>query len=195
VTNISPGFASDSAKHRPEGTRDDFTGTGSHASGKQPSNTPSWATQKGIVNSKELSISSELNKLLKLKHIHLGKHLSKKVAHLLKSRPRLLASFNKELKDASYHSSKVRDAQLHGFPKSVHGTTMNSNKQGPEMDDQVINSFADLTNAGTVAHKPSGSDNPEANLAHERHEPHHKVPDQDINVHSPSDIEFDLNEP
>ena len=88
VANISPGFPSDSVKHRPEGTKDDFTGTGSFASGKQPSNTAPRGTQKGIV--------------------HLGKHVSKKVARLLKSRPHLLASFNKELKDTSDHSSKVR---------------------------------------------------------------------------------------
>ena len=88
VANISPGFPLDSVKHRPEGTKDDFTGTGSFASGKQLSNTAPQGTQKGIV--------------------HLGKHVSKKVARLLKSRPHLLASFKKELKDTSDHSSKVR---------------------------------------------------------------------------------------
>ena len=95
MANISPGFALDSVKHRPEGTKDDFTGTGSFASGKQLSNTAPRGTQKGIV--------------------HLGKHVSKKVARLLKSRRHLLASFNKELKDTSDHSFKVRDSQLHGL--------------------------------------------------------------------------------
>ena len=99
-----------------------------------------WGTQKKNVDSKELVISSELNKLLKLKHINLGKHLSKKVAHLLKSRPSLLASFHKELKNASHHSSKVRDAHLRGLLKSMHGITMNANEQGPEIDDLVSNS-------------------------------------------------------
>ena len=162
-------------------TKNRFTETGLHAGGKHASDSPSWDTQKRIDDSKELFISSELKKLLKLKHINLGKHFPKKVAHLLKSRPSLLASFNKELKDASHHSPKVRDSQLHALLKSIHGTTMNSNEQGPEMDDQVINSLAELTNAGTVARKPE-SDDPEANLAHEKHEPHHKVPEHDIHV-------------
>lgn len=51
---------------------------------KQPSNTPSWDTQKGIADDKELFISGELNKRLELKYINLEKRLSKKVAHLLK---------------------------------------------------------------------------------------------------------------
>ena len=198
VENIFPGFAADSVKHRPEGTKEDFTGTGSHASGKQPPNTQSWGTQKGIDDSREYFISSELNKVLKLKHIHLGKHFSKKVAHLLKSRPSLLAPFNKELKDASYHSSKLRDSHLHGLPKSINGTTMNSNEQGSEMDDQVFNSSLELTNPGTVSRKPPESDSPKPSLAHEKHEPHHKVPKTYTHVHlTQSDIyiELDPNEP
>ena len=180
MANISPGFSSNSVKHRPHGTANDFTGTGSDANDIQHSNTPSWGAQK----SNELLISRELNKLLKLKHINLGKHFSKKVAHLLKSRPGLLASFNKELKDASYLSPNVRDAQLPGLPKSIHETTMNLNEQGPEMDDRMINSSAELTNAGTVSLKPE-SDNPEAKLADEKHKRDHKVPEQNNNIHSP----------
>ena len=178
MENISPGFASGSVKHRPGGAKDDFTGSGSYASGKRPSNTPPWGTQKGIVD------SNELNKLPKLKHMHLGKHLSKKVAHLLESRPHLWASFNKELKDTSYHSSKLRDSQSHG----LHEMTMNSNEQGPEMDDQVTH---------TLASEPSESDSPEESLAHEKQEAHHKVhvPEQDTHVHSPSDIELVSYEP
>ena len=71
---------------------------------------------------------------------------------------------------------------------------MNSNEQGPEMDDQVINSLAQLTNASTVSHKPSASDNPESNMALEKHEPHYKVPEQEIQIHSPSDIELGPDE-
>ena len=98
----SPGFASGSVEHRPEGTTDDFTGTDSYAvSGRHPSNTPSWG---------------ELNKLLKLKHINLGKHVSKKAVDLLKLRPEIYASFKKELKDANHESSNVRDAYMDGLP-------------------------------------------------------------------------------
>lgn len=160
VANVSPGLPSHS-----------------YAGGKQHSD-----TQKRNIDSKELLISNELKELLKLKHINLGKKLTKKVAHLLKSRPSVLASLNKELKDASHHSPKVKDSRLHGSPKSIHEAAMNSNEQGTEMDDQVINSFAELTNAGTVSRKPE-SFNPEANLAHEKHEPHHKVPEQDMPIH------------
>lgn len=167
----SPGFASGSG-----GAKDDFTGSGSYASGKRPSNTPPWGTQKGIVD------SNELNKLHKLKHMHLGKHLSKKVVRLLESRPHLWASFNKELKDTSYHSSKLRDSQSQG----LHEMTMNSNEQGPEMDDQVIH---------TLASESSESDSPEDSLAHEKQERHHKVSEQDTHVHSPSDIELVTHEP
>jgi len=59
VANISPGFTSDSVKHRPEGTTDDFTGTGSYANDKPSSNTPSWGIQKQIASHKGLFISSE----------------------------------------------------------------------------------------------------------------------------------------
>ena len=163
VAYIYSGFGSDS---------DDLPSTGSYAaSGNQP-NTPSRDTRE------ELSISSELNKLFKLKHIIVGKHLfNKTLAHFLKSKPRFLASFNEELKDVNRRSSTVRDAQLHGLPKSIPGT-MNSNEQGPEMNDQVSNSLAQLANAGTVSHKPSESDNPKANLAYEKHKPHHGIPEQ-----------------
>jgi len=113
VAYISPGFASDSVKYRPEETTDDFTGTGSYASSsKQPSNTPSWDTQKGIADNNELFVSGELKKRLELKPINLEKHLSKKVAHLLKSRPSLLASFHEELKDTRQRSSKTLEPEL-----------------------------------------------------------------------------------
>jgi len=60
VANISPGFPSEYGQHRPEGTTDDFTGTGSYANDKPSSNTPSGDTQKGIANRKGLFISCEL---------------------------------------------------------------------------------------------------------------------------------------
>ena len=40
------------------------------------------------------------------------KHLSKKVAHLLKSRPSLLASFHEELKDTRQRSSQTLEPEL-----------------------------------------------------------------------------------
>ena len=91
MASISPGFASDFVKQRRVRNIDDFVETVSFASGKQLSNAAP-----------------------------LGKHVSKKVARLLKSRPSLLASFNKELKDTSDHSSKVRDSRLHGLPMYIH---------------------------------------------------------------------------
>ena len=63
-------------------------------------------------------ISGELNKRLELKHINLEKHLSKKVAHLLKSRPSLLASFHEELKDARQRSPKTLESELLPSPGS-----------------------------------------------------------------------------
>jgi len=60
VAYISSGFASDSVKHRTEGTTDDFTGTGSYTNDKPSSNTPSWGTLNGIANRKGLFISCEL---------------------------------------------------------------------------------------------------------------------------------------
>lgn len=107
----------------------------------------------------------------KLRHINLGKHLTKKLAHILKSRQGFLASFKKELKDANYQSPKVRDFHLQGLPKPIHGKTVNLNEPGPEMDDQVINGLAEFTHGDTVSNKPSESDN----LVTERHGPHHKV--------------------
>ena len=56
---ISSGFPSDSVKHRPEGTTDDFTGTGSYAYDQPSSNTPSWGSLNGIANRKGLFISCE----------------------------------------------------------------------------------------------------------------------------------------
>ena len=169
---ISPGFASDSVQHRSERATYDFTRTVSYeASGKQPFNTPTRDTQKGIPDHKELFISRELNKLRKIRHINLGNHLTKKLANLLKSRQGFLASFKKELKDANYKSPKVRAIHLQGLPKPIHGRTVNSNEPGPEMDDQVLIGLAEFTYGGTMSHNPSESDN----LATERHEPHHKV--------------------
>ena len=114
-------------------------------------------THKKNVDNKDLVISSELNKLLKLRHINLGNHLdlSKKVAHLLKSRPSLLASFHKELKDASRHSPKVRDAYLGGLPKSIPGTNINANEHGPEIDDLVSNSAPKDMEPQSETDKPS----------------------------------------
>jgi len=60
VANISPGFPSESVKHRPEEATDDFTGTGSYANDKTSSKTPLGATQKGIANRKGLFTSCEL---------------------------------------------------------------------------------------------------------------------------------------
>jgi len=105
----------------------------------------------------------------------LGKHLTKKLAQLLKSRQGFLASFKKELKDANYQSPKGRDIHL---PKAIHGTTVNSNEPGPEIDDQVLYGLAEFTHGGTVSHKPSESDN----LATERHGPHHKVSEKDMSI-------------
>ena len=60
MANLSPGFPSDSFKHRPEGTIDDFsTGTGSYANDKPFSNTPPWGTQRGIANHKGVFISCD----------------------------------------------------------------------------------------------------------------------------------------
>ena len=60
VSNLSPGFPSDSVKHRPEGTVDDFTGTGSYANDKPFSNNPSLGTQKRTANRKGVCISQDL---------------------------------------------------------------------------------------------------------------------------------------
>jgi len=60
VANISPGFPSESVKHRPEETTDDFNEAGSYVNDKPSSNTPSGDTQKGIVNRKGLFILYEL---------------------------------------------------------------------------------------------------------------------------------------
>ena len=136
----------------PESEAPELLGSGTDLDSAQPedmepqletdklSSDTEWGTRKKNVDSKDLVISSELNKLLKLRHIKLEKHLSKKVARLLKSRPSLLASFHKELKDASQHSSKMRDAHLRQLPKSIQGTTVNANEQPTEIDDQVSNS-------------------------------------------------------
>jgi len=60
VANISPGFASDSVKQRPEGTADDSAGTGSYGNDKPSSNSQSWGIQEGTANRKGLFISCEL---------------------------------------------------------------------------------------------------------------------------------------
>ena len=49
VADLSSGFPSDSVEHRPEGTTDDFTGTGSYANDKPFSNTLNWiSNRKGM---------------------------------------------------------------------------------------------------------------------------------------------------
>ena len=60
VATISPGFPSDSVKHRPEGTTNDFTGTGSYASDTPPSNTPSSCNLNEIANRKGLLFLPDL---------------------------------------------------------------------------------------------------------------------------------------
>ena len=60
AATISSAFPSDSAKDRPEGTTDDFTGTGSYANDKPSSNNPSWGALNGIDNRKGLLISRDL---------------------------------------------------------------------------------------------------------------------------------------
>ena len=60
AATISPGFLSDSVKHRPEGVAVDFTGFGSYGDEKPSSNTPSWGALNGIADRKGLLISLEL---------------------------------------------------------------------------------------------------------------------------------------
>ena len=157
--NISPVFSSVSVEQRPGRTTDDFTETGSFANDKPPYNPLSRGTQKGIKN-KYLFSSPDLNKLLK--NINLGKHLSKKVAHLLKSRPDLVASLSKALQDVGHRSSKVGHAQLNGSAMSVQETTVKVNNQIPETDDdQVLKERPELIGAGTMSHKTSNPNNQE----------------------------------
>ena len=56
VANISPGFPSQSVKHRVEGTTDDSTGTGLYANDKPSPNTSSQQVPKlkGTANHKGL---------------------------------------------------------------------------------------------------------------------------------------------
>ena len=56
----SSGFPSDSAEHRPEGTTDDTTRSGSYANDQPSSSTPSWGTLNRMANHKGLFISLEL---------------------------------------------------------------------------------------------------------------------------------------
>jgi len=179
--NIAPGLPSDSVKHRTEGTTDDFTGTGSYASDKPSYNPLSRGTQKGIKN-KDMFTSPDLSK--PLKSTNLEKDLSKKVVHLLKSRPGLLASLNEALHNVGHRSSQVRHAQSHGSLVSAHGTNVKLTNQSPDMDDQVIKASPEFKGAGTMSHKPSEADNqeilPKANLnlkkvvkqVHQRKEPY-----------------------
>lgn len=142
--NNSPVFSSVSVEQRPGRTTDDFIETGSFANDKPSYNPLSRDTQKGI------------------KNINLGKHLSKKVTHLLKSRPDLVAFLSKALQDVGQQSSKVRHAQLNGSPMSVQETTVNVNNQIPETDDdQVLIERPELISAGTMSHKTSNPDNQE----------------------------------
>ena len=60
AATISSGFPTDSAEHKPEGTRDDFTGTCSYAYDQPSPNTPSWGTQNGIAERKGVFISRDL---------------------------------------------------------------------------------------------------------------------------------------
>ena len=157
--NISPVFSSVSVEQRPGRTTDDLTETDSFANGKPSYNPLSRGTQKGI-KIKYLFTSPDLNKLLK--NIILGKHLSKKVAHLLKSRPDLVASLSKALQDVAHRSSKVGHAQLNGSAMSVQKTTVKVNNQIPETDDdQVLIERPELIGAGTMSHKTSNPDNQE----------------------------------
>lgn len=148
MATISPGFPSDSVKHRPEGTTDDVTGTGSDASDKQSYNPWSRGTRKGITN-KDLFSSPDLNKLLK--SIKLGKHLSKKVVRLLKSRPDLLATLKETLQDKGHRSSQAKHAKVHGSPMPSHGTNVKLTNLSPEMDDQVIKASPELKGAGIMS--------------------------------------------
>ena len=155
AANISPGFPSDSVKNRPEGNTDDFTGTGSYGNGKPSYNPRSRGTQKRITN-KDFFASPDLDKLLK--SIYLGKHLSKKVVRLLKSRPDLIASLSKALQDKGHRSSQAKHAELHGSPMPAHGTNVKLTNLSPEMDDQVIKALPDLKGVGIMSHKPSEAD-------------------------------------
>ena len=167
VADISPGFPSDSVKHRPEGTTDDFAGTGSYANDKPSHNPRSRGTRKRITN-KELIASPDLNKLLK--SMYLGKHLSKKVLRLLKSRPDLLASLSEALQDGGHRSSQGRHTELQGSKMSTHGTDVKLTNQSPELDDQVIKASPELKSVGIMSHKPSEVDSqellPKENLNH-----------------------------
>ena len=97
------------------------------------------------------------------KLLNSGKHISKKVVHLLKSRPDLLASLSEVLQDVGHRSSQVGHAQLHGTPSAppAHGNNVKSTNWSPEMDDQVIKASPELKAAGTMYHKPSEADNQE----------------------------------
>ena len=152
-------FPSESIKLRPEGTTDDFIGTGFYANDKQTSNPPSRGTQHGNLDSKDTFTDTELKKLLG--SINMGKRLSKKVTHLLKSRSDLLASLRKGLRDYGHHSSKERRSHLDGSTMSIHGMTVESNMQYPEMDDQVITGSTVLKGTGTVSQKTSEYDDQE----------------------------------
>ena len=79
-------------QNRPQDTTDDYTGPGSYASGIESS-------RDRILDSGGVS---HLNKWER-------KHLSKKVARLLRSST--LTSSNKKFQDVSRHFSKVRDGQ------------------------------------------------------------------------------------
>ena len=166
MANISPGFPSDSVEHTPEGTTDDFAGTGSYTKDKPSHNPRSRGTRKKITN-KDLFASPDLNKLLK--NLYVEKHLSKKVLHLLKSRPDLLAFLSEALQDGGHRSSQVRHAELHGSKMSAHGTDVKLTNQNPEMDDQVIKASPELKGVGI---KPSEVDSqvllPKENFNHKK---------------------------
>ena len=165
--HISPGFPSDSVKNRLEGSTDEFAGTGSYGNGKPSYNPRSSGTQKRIAN-KDLFASPDLNKLLK--NIYLGKHLSKKVVRLLKSRPDLLASLSDALQDKGHRSSQAKHAEVHGSPMPAHGSNVKLTNLSPEMDDQVIKALPELKGAGIMSHKLSEADDqallPRGNFNH-----------------------------
>ncbi|XP_078342380.1 uncharacterized protein LOC144628190, partial [Oculina patagonica] len=109
--NVSPAFPSKTVKPSPDGTTDDFTGSGLYVNDKQSSNRPSKGTRKGTPYLKHSWHRSG-------KYINwLTEKLAKKLEHSRKSNPKQYASLKRIYqKVLDRYLSKVKQSRTESEP-------------------------------------------------------------------------------
>ena len=140
-----PNSPSDSEMN--EGGEFGYTSMGEQANSD---NTAQRAVEKRLPNPKERSTTSRKVKTL-FKRIGIPRnHISKKVARLLKSRPKFLEPFMKAYVDAKRHLIKAKNAQVDELADTdgpVLTETQKSRKKGLQQKHQVKRSFPELEGA------------------------------------------------